>query len=137
MAKTDQNCIGIKETIGQLTTPGRAIFSIVTKVIDCRGNRISPMVKQAACIDSEIDQTEQPEIATIEQEPNATWSWLFFGLHRIDLALLNIGMQLVAVAVTAILFSSCSIAGGLLLVPYLAWVAFAAALNVGFWQLNG
>ena len=68
---------------------------------------------------------------------NATWSWLFFGLHRIDLALLNIGMLLVAVAATAILFSRASIAAGLLLVPYLAWVAFAAALNVGFWQING
>ncbi|HUS37808.1 MAG TPA: tryptophan-rich sensory protein [Pirellulales bacterium] len=29
-----------------------------------------------------------------------------------------------------------SVSAGLLLVPYLAWVTFAAALNYAFWQMN-
>jgi benzodiazapine receptor len=67
---------------------------------------------------------------------NAAWSWLFFGLHRPDLAFAEIVLLWAAILATLILFSRRNIAAGALIAPYLAWVAFAAALNFALWQLN-
>lgn len=68
---------------------------------------------------------------------NAAWSWLFFGLHRPGLALVEILVLWAAILVTAILFGRVSPLAGWLLAPYLAWVGFAAILNWKLWQLNG
>lgn len=67
---------------------------------------------------------------------NVAWSALFFGLERPDLAALEIVVLWVAIATTAHLFRRLSPLAGWLLVPYLAWVAFAAVLNVAIWNLN-
>ncbi len=67
---------------------------------------------------------------------NGLWSWLFFGLHRPGLGMAEIGALVAAVAVTAGLFFRVSVPAGWLMVPYLAWVAFAAALNWALWRLN-
>lgn len=67
---------------------------------------------------------------------NALWSWLFFGLHRPDLALLDILLLWLAILWTWVRFRSVSPTAGWLLVPYLAWVTFAAALNGVLWRLN-
>jgi len=67
---------------------------------------------------------------------NAVWSYLFFGLQRPGLALVEIVVLLGLVAATTRWFWSVSLAAGLLFVPYLAWVSFAVYLNAGFWQLN-
>jgi len=67
---------------------------------------------------------------------NLVWSWLFFGLQRPFLALLDIVVLLVLIGVTAIRFAAVSRGAALLLLPYLAWVAFATVLNGGFWWLN-
>ncbi len=67
---------------------------------------------------------------------NGIWSWLFFGLHRPDLALLDIAVLWLAVLGTIIAFmAQVSIAGWLLL-PYLAWLTLAGALNFAIWRLN-
>lgn len=67
---------------------------------------------------------------------NAAWSALFFGLHRIGLALLDIVLLWLLIAVTLALFWTPSLAAGLLLVPYLAWVSYATALNIALFRLN-
>jgi len=67
---------------------------------------------------------------------NLAWSWLFFGLQKPFLALLDIVVLLVLIGVTAIRFAAVSRGAALLLLPYLAWVAFATVLNGGFWWLN-
>ena len=67
---------------------------------------------------------------------NGAWSWLFFGLERPGLALLDIVALLAAIAATAIAFARISRIAALLLAPYFAWVAFAAALNFAIWRLN-
>jgi len=67
---------------------------------------------------------------------NLIWSWLFFGLQRPFFALLDIVVLLVLIGVTAIRFAAVSRGAALLLLPYLAWVAFATVLNGGFWWLN-
>ncbi len=67
---------------------------------------------------------------------NAAWSWLFFGRHLIGLALVDIGLLWLAILATTVLFWRVRRIAGLLLVPYLGWVAFASALNLRLWQLN-
>jgi benzodiazapine receptor len=67
---------------------------------------------------------------------NALWSPLFFGLHRPDLALIDIALLWVAILATLILFWRVRPLAGAMLLPYLAWVSFAAVLNWTLWRLN-
>ena len=67
---------------------------------------------------------------------NAAWTPLFFGLHRPDLGLADIVLVWLAVLATILLFFPISVGAALLLVPYLAWVTFATALNLSIWRLN-
>jgi tryptophan-rich sensory protein len=68
---------------------------------------------------------------------NALWSYLFFGLQRPGLAFAEILLLWGAIAATAWAFRGHSRAAALLMVPYLAWVSFAALLNFAIWRLNG
>jgi tryptophan-rich sensory protein len=67
---------------------------------------------------------------------NALWTPLFFGLHRPDLAGLEIIALGLALTVTLREFWRVKPAAGALLVPYLAWVSFATLLNLTLWRLN-
>ncbi len=67
---------------------------------------------------------------------NAGWSWLFFGLRRPDLALLEIVVLLSLIVATAVSFWRIDRLAGVLMVPYAAWVAFAGVLNAALWMLN-
>jgi len=67
---------------------------------------------------------------------NAAWSWLFFGLRRFDLGFVEIIMLWALILVTAIGFWRHDARAGLLLLPYLAWVSYATALNLAIWRLN-
>jgi len=68
---------------------------------------------------------------------NGLWSYLFFGLQRPDLALIDIAAMWVMIVVTLILFWRRDRLAGMLLVPYLLWVTFASSLNAMIWRLNG
>jgi len=67
---------------------------------------------------------------------NALWSWLFFAWHRGALAFVDIVLLLASIVATLIAFWRADRLGGALLLPYLAWVGFASALNFSVWQLN-
>lgn len=67
---------------------------------------------------------------------NGLWSWIFFGWQRPGLAFGEILLLAAAVAVTLRLFARVSKPAAWLLAPYLAWLAFAAALNFSIWRLN-
>jgi len=67
---------------------------------------------------------------------NAVWTPLFFGLHNPALALADILLLLVLIVATMIAFVRVSRMAALLLLPYLAWVSFAAYLNYAIWALN-
>ena len=67
---------------------------------------------------------------------NAAWSWLFFGRHRPDLALIDILALWLVLLITLISFWRVEPLAGILLIPYLAWVSFATALNGAIWQKN-
>lgn len=67
---------------------------------------------------------------------NAIWTPLFFGLHRPGLAFVEILALWLAIAWTLGAFWRVRRAAAWLLVPYLAWVSFAAVLNGTLWSLN-
>ena len=67
---------------------------------------------------------------------NAAWTWLFFGLKRPDLALVDIVVLLATIAVFALRVRSVSRLSAILFVPYSTWVSFASALNFAIWRLN-
>ena len=67
---------------------------------------------------------------------NVLWSTLFFALKRPDWALIEVGFLWLAILVPMIVFWRFSRASSLLLLPYLAWVSFAAYLNLTVVRLN-
>ncbi len=67
---------------------------------------------------------------------NAAWSPLFFGLHWIGVALIDIVCLFFAIFATLLAFRKRSGFAALLIVPYLAWVGFASVLNFSIWRLN-
>ena len=68
---------------------------------------------------------------------NGCWSLLFFGLHRPDIALVDIVVLLALIIVFIVIARRHSALASWLFVPYAAWVAFATALNFAIWRLNG
>jgi len=67
---------------------------------------------------------------------NALWTPLFFGLHFIGWALIDIIALLVAIIATILTFLRVSKPAAALLIPYLLWTAFATVLNTRLYQLN-
>jgi benzodiazapine receptor len=67
---------------------------------------------------------------------NVAWSWLFFGLHEPSWAFSEIIVLWLTILANIILFWRINTISGVLLVPYLAWVTFAAFLNYTLWRLN-
>lgn len=67
---------------------------------------------------------------------NASWSWLFFGKRRMDLAFGNVCVLWLSIALLIALAWPVSSLASLLLVPYLVWVTIAAALNKTVWSMN-
>ncbi|MBP2648148.1 MAG: TspO and like protein [Gemmatimonadetes bacterium] len=67
---------------------------------------------------------------------NILWTWLFFAWHQGALALADIVLLWVAVAMTINMFWRVRALAGALLVPYLAWVSFATALTYAVWKGN-
>jgi translocator protein len=67
---------------------------------------------------------------------NAAWTWLFFGRHRPDLALVEIAVFWALLLATILSFWGLNPLAGAILLPYLAWTSFAAFLNFTIWRLN-
>jgi tryptophan-rich sensory protein len=67
---------------------------------------------------------------------NALWSWLFFAWRLGALAFADVLILLALIAATLVAFWRIRPLAGALLLPYLAWVAFASALTWSIWQSN-
>lgn len=68
---------------------------------------------------------------------NLVWTWIFFRCHAIGAALAEVAVLWGAIFATTMAFHHVTRAAAWLMVPYLAWVTFAAMLNAAFWRLNG
>lgn len=67
---------------------------------------------------------------------NVLWSWLFFAWKLGAAAFVDILLLLALIVATMLAFARRSALAAWLLLPYLAWVSFATALNHAVWQLN-
>jgi translocator protein len=67
---------------------------------------------------------------------NVLWSVLFFTFRRPDWALIEVVALWLSILALVLAFKSFAPAASLLLLPYLAWVAFAAILNRAVVRLN-
>jgi benzodiazapine receptor len=67
---------------------------------------------------------------------NALWSWLFFAWNSGLWSFVDITLLWVLITATIVLFWRAKPLAGLLLLPYFAWVSFAAVLNYTIWKAN-
>jgi translocator protein len=67
---------------------------------------------------------------------NAGWSAIFFGLQSPGLAFAEILVLWALIVATIVVFWRHRPLAGMLMLPYIAWVSFAAVLNYTIWQLN-
>lgn len=67
---------------------------------------------------------------------NAAWTWLFFGLHMLTAAAVEIVVLWAMILALVVLFWKRDRAGGALLVPYLVWVTYAVTLSIGYAIMN-
>ena len=67
---------------------------------------------------------------------NTLWTPVFFGLENIKVGLIVIFLLLISVAMCTYVFWMYSFISGILFLPYLVWVTFAAALNMAVFRLN-
>jgi translocator protein len=67
---------------------------------------------------------------------NAIWSWLFFAWRLGAFSFADIVLLWVFIVLTLVFFWRSNPLAGILLIPYLLWVSFAAFLNFTIWQMN-
>jgi tryptophan-rich sensory protein len=73
---------------------------------------------------------------TVQIVANALWSYFFFGLRRMDIALIDVSVLWLSVASFILAAWSVAPLASALFVPYLAWVTAAAMLNNSVRRLN-
>lgn len=73
---------------------------------------------------------------TIQLLLNLLWTYLFFGLQNILLALLEIVLLLLIIYETYLVFKKIDNTAGKLFIPYIAWVVFATILTIFIYFLN-
>jgi tryptophan-rich sensory protein len=67
---------------------------------------------------------------------NALWSYFFFGMRRMDLALMDVAILWLSIALFIATAWPVAQLASLLFIPYLAWVSAASALNYSVRRLN-
>ena len=67
---------------------------------------------------------------------NGLWTWIFFAARRGGLAFAEILLLFALILATIVLFWRIRPLAGVLLLPYLGWVAFATALTFAIWRRN-
>jgi tryptophan-rich sensory protein len=72
----------------------------------------------------------------VQLAANALWTWLFFGWQQGLWSSVDIVLLWGLIVATVIAFWRVKPLAGALLIPYLAWVSFAAVLNVVIWRTN-
>lgn len=67
---------------------------------------------------------------------NFFWSIIFFSLHQLGFALVEIILMWIFILLSVMAFYPISKIAAYLLIPYLCWVSFASVLNFAIWKLN-
>ena len=80
--------------------------------------------------------TKALQFFTIQLVLNALWSYLFFGLHNLMLATIEVVLLWLMIFETYSQFAKINKTASYLMLPYLAWVSFASVLTACIWWLN-
>ncbi len=80
--------------------------------------------------------TKALQFFTIQLVLNALWSYLFFGLHNLMLATIEVVLLWLMIFETYSQFAKINKTASYLMLPYLAWVSFASVLTASIWWLN-
>ena len=80
--------------------------------------------------------TKALQFFTIQLILNALWSYLFFGLHNLMLATIEVVLLWLMIFETYSQFAKINKTASYLMLPYLAWVSFASVLTASIWWLN-
>jgi translocator protein len=67
---------------------------------------------------------------------NTTWSIVFFGLHKILLALLVLMILIYLIIILILRFKRVNMLSFYLMIPYLLWCCFALTLNFSLFLIN-
>jgi len=82
------------------------------------------------------EQWRPLSVFVVQLALNALWTPLFFALHLMGLAFFEMLTLWLMLVVTISTFYRVHRGAAGLLLPYLAWVSFAAFLNFTIWQMN-
>ncbi|MGD2080805.1 MAG: tryptophan-rich sensory protein [Nitrospirota bacterium] len=96
-------------------------FAFITYVNRARGSRALPLAAALFVLNGVI---------------NASWSYVFFVMRSPGLALADAALLWLTVLALAVLVWPRSKESSVLLVPYLAWTAFATLLSYRIFELN-
>lgn len=72
----------------------------------------------------------------IQLTTNLSWSWLFFGFHQVQIAMITLIVLWLLIVIMIRAFARHSLAAAILQAPYLLWVSFAGYLNGSILLLN-
>jgi len=67
---------------------------------------------------------------------NWAWTPIFFGAKKLGLSVIEILLLYGNVVACAYAFSTVNETAGLLMLPYIAWLTLASALNYNIWKNN-
>ena len=67
---------------------------------------------------------------------NTTWSIVFFALHNILIALLNLSIVVFLIIILILRFRRVNLVSYYLMIPYLLWTSYALFLNLSLLLLN-
>ncbi len=68
---------------------------------------------------------------------NVAWSWLYFDLHRLGWAWLELSLLIAVVVLCIRAFYLLSKSAAYLMMPFLIWLIFSWVLNLAIWTMNG
>ena len=67
---------------------------------------------------------------------NTTWSIVFFALHNIAIALINLSILVFLILILILRFRRVNLVSYYLMIPYLLWTSYALFLNLNLLLLN-
>jgi translocator protein len=82
------------------------------------------------------ERTKAIQVFIIQLVLNFCWSFLFFYYHQIGLALVEIILLWLSIAVMILLFFRIKPLAAYINIPYFFWVTFASVLNAAYYFLN-
>ncbi len=83
-----------------------------------------------------VNRTKAITIFAVQFIFNLMWSVIFFKIHQIGWAFVEIICMWISILIMIVLFYRSQKIAGLLQIPYLLWVSFASVLNGSIYYLN-